>query len=202
MDCSIRVAELNDLPEIVDVHFECFKNNFSSSLGKKILSNYYKEYLLESPELFLILEKEEKVKGFVMGYYSGTSRARKKFEKKNKLKLIIKFMMNLIKLDKRALKKITALIKNKIMVDKFNKLEIKQEANLLSICVLEELRGKGASNLLIKRFEEALLKKSKKVYALSTTKDNVGAIAFYKKNKFEVIKTTELGIYFIKDLKK
>ena len=46
MDIQIRNVNLTDLSEVANLHVRCFKNSFSSLLGKRLLEKYYKEYLI------------------------------------------------------------------------------------------------------------------------------------------------------------
>ncbi len=58
--------------------------------------------------------------------------------------------------------------------------------DLLSICVLPEHRGKGAAQSLINRYLKTLEAKSRELCYLTVDKDNSRAIAFYKRNGFEL----------------
>ena len=79
----IRKATVEDLKEVVKVHKQCFLNNFSSQIGKSLLEKFYKTYLIENPDLFLICIYNNKLIGFCMGYLHGEKNLSKLFIKQN-----------------------------------------------------------------------------------------------------------------------
>lgn len=191
-----RLASIDDMNQIAAVHVKCFPNYFITSIGAKLLSNYYAEYCKES-NIFVVVEDDRtnKIVGFCMGYIKGETNARTLFIKNNRIKLIFRFALNILKFDFRIFKKI--FFKNK----KSKKVtsDHSKIGDLLSICVIEEYRGIGISNALLQYFEKTLQEKNISQYSLTVRKSNIVAQRFYEKSGMAVVdETIEDFIYFKK----
>lgn len=190
-----------EIPEIVQVHLKCFESYFLSSLGETLLENYYKQFLKED-NLFVVAKdfENDKIIGFCMGYYSG-SQAKNHFEQKNKAALAKKLFFLCLKLDRaaisRCLKKISTVFKPK---NKHTTAEHANTADLLSICILNDYRGKeyGVSEALLQNFEKKLIENKIKSYTLSVNKDNGRARNFYLKNGMKCIAEHDGSAIYIK----
>ena len=186
----IRQANLDDLKQLVKVHIACFPDSFSTQLGEKLLTKMYTEYIVESPELFLLAEEEGKVIGFVMGYYFDSEDCLRRFRKKNQIKFFSKTLWLLLMRNKPAWKKINSIIhpgSGFITIDtsinQYNKSEM---ADLLSICVLSEYRGKGIANKLIDEYEKVLIEKNRLICTLTVADINGRGISFYEKHGYTI----------------
>lgn len=111
----IRLARREDLKEIVRVHTICFPDSFSTALGSgrggRLLCSYYKEYLDDNPELFLVSENDVGINGFCMGYLMEKNDYTKLFIRQNFFNIVIRIFNLLIHRDKRAWNKIKSLNK-------------------------------------------------------------------------------------------
>lgn len=174
-----KVATINDLGKIADTHISCFPDYFISSLGKKLVEKYYLEFIKEN-DLFIVAEDNGRVIGFCMGYIIDETRARDKFIHNNTLALTAKMIKQCLALNRKTISKCYGFLTSKIKKRQKSSIE-KHGGDLLSICVLEEYRGRGISSELVDRFELKLLEKDQKEYWLGVYKTNEAAIRFYKK---------------------
>lgn len=174
-----RIAIVNDLKQIAQVHIACFPHTMWDFLGQELVQNFYEEYLRENP-LFVVATDNETIIGFCMGYKVPTQ-ARTLFMQKNRMKLIKRIMIGLLTFNKLVIDRCLKAIKPHRSAN-----PIKAEGDLLSICVLDEYKGRGVAQQLIKRFEEELLSMNIHDYTLSVYTSNSRAIAFYQRQGLRV----------------
>ena len=191
----IRQVNLDDLKKLVKVHIACFPDSFSTQLGEKLLIKMYTEYIVESPELFLLAEEEGKVIGFVMGYYFDSGDCLRRFKKKNQVLFFSKILWLLLTRNKPAWKKLNTTIRPATgftLIDPTINIYKKSEmADLLSICVLSEYRGKGIANNLIDAYEKVLIENNRKICTLTVADINGRGISFYKKHGYAICRKAE-----------
>lgn len=167
-----------DLNGIVRLHMACFKGSFITFWGENLIAKYYQKFLEEGGP-FVLAYDDDKLVAFCMGYYCG-SNARNAFLQENKLRLALRMMVLCLSFNKLVLKKCwNFLFGAKENTDKSPK--VRAEADLLSVCVLNEYRGQGVSVELVNQFENRVVAAGKKNFTLAVYKDNERAIAFYKK---------------------
>ena len=174
----IRIAKSLDLKQIADVHIQCFKGTFIASFGHYLVTKYYEEFFNEAP-LFVVAEEENKIVGFCMGYKSG-SKARSIFIRKNRLRLIIKMLSLCLSLNRMAISKCFNMIKPKRKVST-SCFKVVVDADLLSICVLDNYKGKGLAKKLIADFEQLLVDNDLYDYTLSVYKTNGRGLLKFQK---------------------
>ena len=177
---TYRDAVENDMPAVAQLHKTCFKGTFIASLGERLIADYYREFVLEGGPFVLTFD-EEKLVGLCMGYYAG-SKARNAFVAKNKGRLAGRLFGLCLSFDGLALKKSWGYVFSR----KRAATAPRAEADLLSICVLDEYRGKKISRRLVEEFEQRVLAAGKKDVTLSVYKTNGRAFAFYKKMGYTV----------------
>lgn len=187
----LRVANLLDLKQVADVHIQCFKGTFIASFGHNLVTKYYEEFFNEAP-LFVVAEDENKIVGFCMGYKSG-SKARSKFIRKNRLRLFFKMLILCLSLNRLAISKCFNMVKPKRKISA-GCLKVIAEADLLSICVLDNYKGRGLAKKLVADFEQLLVDNDLHDYTLSVYKTNDRAIGFYKKQGLTIV--SEIGDEF------
>lgn len=180
---NIRTAEKEDIKQVVRIHIERFPNFFLSSLGKQFLKTFYRSFL-KLPGLLIVLEDENKIKGFACGNYSNHS-----FYKKLLLKNIGNFTfigINLIFSNPKGILRILSNLK------KSNGIEI-EFAELLSIATVKNKKGYGAK--LLNAFEDELkinpFKNAEKISLTTDYENNDKAIRFYKQNDYQVLNVFE-----------
>jgi len=211
----IRQATLQDLEEISKVHKICFPESYASqlskmaSLGGNLLPLFYKEFMEDNPELFVVADDEEKgIVGFCMGYYMDKDDQIQKFMRKNRIAIVWKTILLLVTGNTYVWKKIFSRLKHTpsvcdwtIVNEKYEHFGNDQRGDLLSVCVLPECRGKKYAQGLMELYLKQMKDSGRKICLLSVKQDNLRAIAFYERNGFELYRTrgTE-GYTFIKVL--
>lgn len=202
----IRQAKRSDLAEIAEVHKRCFPDSFSTVLGAGLLTKYYQEYFDEQPGLFLLSEEEGKITGFCMGYLVGAENLAKRFVRRNAFAIAAKMVARLLQGNKAAWSKVKSLVSSgdrvEYLNEAFDMVQGKQKVDLLSICILPELRGSGVAQSLISAYEEQGRKFDRDYCILTVRNKNARGIRFYEKQGYVVQKRTEQKLSLIKDLRK
>lgn len=205
----IRQANYDDLRDIARVHAKCFPEYLSTRIGAGndcyLLSRFYKEYLDDSPELFLVLEDEQKkIVGFCMGYYMDKTGQQARYMKNNRLKVYSRIAYLLVKRDRLAWAKMKMKFKKPeyvILNPILDGVPNTQIGDMLSVCVLPDLRGKGLSKQMSLQFIDNMKKAGRKYCLVSTNVNNMRAIHFYEKNGFQPWRTIgKSSITFAKKL--
>ena len=188
---TCRDAVESDMKAVARLHEACFRGTFIASLGEELIADYYLEFLQEGGPFVLAFE-DEKLVGLCMGYYAGSG-ARNAFVSKNKGRLARRLMKLCLSFNKVAIKKCFGYVFSR----KKAASAPRAEADLLSICVLDEYRGKKVSRRLLEEFEQRVSAAGKKDVTLSVYKSNGRAIAFYKKMGYSVCEkgTDEYKMY-------
>lgn len=194
----IRKVNNSDLKNIVTVHQKCFPDSYSSQLNKyqwfigSLHEQFFKEFLNDCSEIFLVCEVNNTIVGYCMGYYMDKNDQISNFFKKNRLSLGLKTIFLLLLGNKPTWNKVLSKFdkSNKenweILNSRNEHILDDERGDLLSICILPEYRGSGMSKLLIDSFLEAMKSQGKKLCLLSVYQDNCRAINYYKKNGFEL----------------
>jgi ribosomal protein S18 acetylase RimI-like enzyme len=178
----INQATLKDIPSIVSIHCDAFKDFFLTSLGNKFLSFYYSCFI-KSPDGLVLCAIEN---GDIIGF-SATAKYSNGFNRK----LIMQNKYSFIKITCCLL--ITnpkALLRLAHNLSKKNS-DVKDDENyaeLFSIAVKNDNQGKGIGKHLLISTENVL--KHENVEKLSLTTDyynNNPTIAFYKSMNFNIL---------------
>ena len=201
---QIRKVNLSDLDKIVNVHKQCFKNSFSTQLGNKLLKKFYETYLNQNPDLFFAAE-EETIVGFCMGYLCTDANLTKRLIKNNLVLFTLRCLLLTVIFNKQMWGKLFSIFKKKnndfeIINKEFSAVKQHQVADLLSICVVDTFRGKGASSALVDVFFEKLKEKGFSYCILSVDPENSRAISFYKKKGFTIYKKSKECLVLKNDL--
>ncbi len=188
----IRQATYDDLPEIARLHALCFPDYLSTRIGSSndcyLLSKFYKEFIDDNPELFIVaIDDDKKIAGFCMGYYMDKAGQQSKYIRHNRIRVLSRIGWLLLKGDRLAWKKLKLRFKKptyEILDHSIDDVPMSDIGDMLSMCVLPELKGKGCSKQLTSRFLENMKAHGRK-YCLVTMKvGNQRAIGFMKKNGF------------------
>ena len=185
----IRNASIDDLNKIAKTHIECFPDSFSTALGASLLKKFYLQYLKEYPELFLIAVDSGSIAGFCMGYLCDRGNCNRSFVKHNIFPLAFRYLLLLIKGNKKAWERIKPSKKSKgsdicVYEPEFQNIPPAECGDLLSICVLPKWRGAGMANELISDYQNALKAIGRGVCFLTVATKNSRGIHFYEKNGF------------------
>ena len=185
----IRNAGMEDLNQIAQTHIECFPNSFSTALGVPLLKKFYLQYLKEYPDLFWVAVDDDCIAGFCMGYLLDRGSCNRSFAKHNIVPLALRYLLLLIKGNKKAWKRLKPSKDRKsnsvrILEPEFYHIPPTECGDLLSICVLPKWRGAGIANELISDYQDALRKIGRSVCFLTFATVNFRGIHFYEKNGF------------------
>lgn len=209
----IRQATINDLDGIAKVHAVCFPESYVTQLSKfqclcgNLLPEFYREFMNDNPELFVVAEDDnKKIVGFCMGYYMDKDDQMSNFLHKNSIKVAIKSVLLLLTGNKHAWSKITARIIHKptvadwtIVNGKYEYITNAERGDLLSVCVLPDCRGKKYAQEMMELYLKQMKDAGRKLCLLSVRQENTRAIKYYERNGFELYRTrgTE-GFTFMK----
>ena len=200
----IRLATIDDLPSVAKVHAICFHSSYSTQLSKwhsfdqkNLLSLFYKEFLTDNPELFVVAEDENNgIVGFCMGYYMDKDDQIQNFMRNNRVKILKKTILLMLAGNKQTWKKMISRFKHKPVVsdwtiinDKYEHILNNERGDLLSVCVLPEFRGKGYAQGMMDLYLSEMKKAGRKLCLLSVKQDNERARRYYERNGFELYRT-------------
>lgn len=196
-----RLANTEDLPSISTIHKVCFKDSFSTQLGKRLLSRFYYEYLAQNPDLFIVAEEDDTLIGFCMGYLCKDSSIMKKFIVHNFLSFAIRCFFLIVTGNPCAWKKLKDLFNRKkesieVVDESVNDVPDDLKGDLLSICVLPSYRRRGVAENLVCEYLSMMRKKNLKYCLLSVDPNNAKAIRLYERVGFHVYrKASEVFTY-------
>lgn len=200
----IRLATIEDLPSVAKVHAICFPGSYSTQLSKwhcfdqnNLLSLFYREFLTDNPELFVVAEdKKNGIVGFCMGYYMDKDDQVQSFMRNNRVKILWKTILLMLAGNKQTWKKMISRFKHKPVVsdwviinDKYEHILNNERGDLLSVCVLPDFRGKGYAQGMMDLYLLEMKKAGRKLCLLSVKQDNERARRYYERNGFELYRT-------------
>lgn len=172
---TYREAQINEAENIAIIHLKTFKNFFLSTLGKGFLTVYYKSCIKSKNAISICaLDDNNNIIGFCFGAYES-----KGFHKNLILNNFITFTIQALKIIFSNSKAIIRLFKN--LNKEANENDDGDYAELLSIGVLDNMKGLGIGKGLLLEFEKKV--KEKKIQQISLTtdyQDNKAVLNFYK----------------------
>ena len=210
----VRKAKIEDLPSIACVHAKCFPDSYSTQLSKgepfnskNLLALFYKEFLDDNPELFVVVEDLNKsIVGFCMGYYMEKDDQMNNFIKHNRARVFYKTLKLLLSGNKPTWKKLRDRFRRKtaddmwiVVNNKYDCIKNNERGDLLSVCVLPECQGRGYAQELMNSYLSEMKKMGRKLCLLSVKKDNIRARKYYERNGFEIYrKRGNIGLTYMK----
>lgn len=189
---TIRQATYDDLGEIAKVHAQCFPRHLSTRIGSSndcyLLSRFYKEFIDDSPELFVVAaDDSRKIVGFCMGYYFDKSGQQSNYIRHNRARVLTRIAWLLLKGDRLAWAKLKLRFKKphyEILDHSIDDIQKNEKGDLLSICTLAEYRGKGYAQRMIEEYLHRMKQNGRKICLLSLSVNNNRALRFYERNGF------------------
>lgn len=178
MEGIIRPIRRGDERAVAELHRESINTGFLSSLGFPFLKVLYRAMEDSDNAFVLVYEEGGELKGFVSGvknlrvFYS-------EFVRRNLVPAVISMFPSLVRIDF-----VRKAFETLIYPQKTDNLP---EAELLSIAVREELRGKGIALLLFRKFVEEMEKRGVKRFKVVVGSSNFRANGFYKKVGFRLL---------------
>jgi ribosomal protein S18 acetylase RimI-like enzyme len=176
-----RLARSEDYPSIAEIHLLAFNDFFLSSLGKSFLRTYYKASLKnEECVAVCAISEDNKIIGFAIG-----TRLSQGYHKRLLVKNFFPFLLRSLEIIIKNPGAIIRLSRN--LKKTANSMDDGLYAELLSIGVLESVKGKGVGWRLINLFEQELVSRGCKMVALTTDYyKNDDVINFYKKQGYGI----------------
>ncbi|RUM50247.1 MAG: hypothetical protein DSY47_02235 [Hydrogenothermus sp.] len=194
--------EKQHLELIAKLHKENFSDEHTTFyLGEDLLKKYYKQFLNRQDIFFLGIEKNGRIVGIILGGDKDIlAFCRKQFLENYKNLLMKDIIRSVLITPYFAYKLFYERIFLKFFYKEkiFDKINLENSYNILSIVVDKKERGKGLGKLLVDEFEKVCKENNKEYLTLSVRKSNKNAISFYKKVGFIPYKETNLGLYLYK----
>lgn len=179
---EIRQATYTDLERVVQIHRQAFLNSRSTRLGKPYLRKMYRWFLENQPGLFILVEQDGNVAGFVCGAIGGYGR---KIFRYALPEIIAGFLLQPALILKAGM--FTLWHSYLQAFNPFANLQppptaapVKVKASLASIAVAREAQGRGIGRKLIQAFEQAAKERNANYTALSVAADNMAARKLYE----------------------
>ncbi|HFI0401215.1 TPA: GNAT family N-acetyltransferase [Streptococcus suis] len=194
---EIKLANLDDIDEIVKFHKEQFSDYYLTQLGSSILSRYYTFFITSSVNnCFVVLEKNKIIALalFVNDFEFHIS----KFYANNKVFLATSIIKALLGMNRIVWKGTAERVMNLFRTSE--KAFDLPKLTLLSLAVSNCYRGNGIGKKLINFAEEFYIDKEIKSYYLSVLSSNYDAIRFYEKNGFNKMNSDSRLYYMEKVL--
>jgi len=206
----VRNLVEEDIREAVNLHIKCFPDNFLTHLGYKFLFVYYQEFVENEGNYGLLVCKNKRIVGTLVGSSNSYNEFYSKFYQKNFFKIILSTLIKIVtnkyvrnnfyQKKKHLIRACKSLCrKNKKFSDIKNR-ENEQVADLQSIYIDSQFRGCGCAKLLIDSFCAKLYSDGIKNVALSVENDNQRAISFYKKCGWKEMERKEQATVFYKNM--
>lgn len=189
---TIRQATYDDLREIARVHAQCFPRHLSTRIGSPkdcyLLSRFYKEFIDDCPELFVVsTDDHNRIAGFCMGYYFTKADQQSNYIRHNRTRVLTRISWLLLKGDRLAWKKLWLRFKKphyEILDHSIDTVPVSEKGDLLSICTLPEYRGKGYAQKMMEEYLLRMKQHGRNLCLLSLSVDNDRALRFYERNGF------------------
>jgi ribosomal protein S18 acetylase RimI-like enzyme len=171
-----------DLNKIAKIHKQRFPDHYLGKFSVSLLYKFYKN-LLDSNQIFLVAEEDNKIVGFVVGGDIKVIKERLNlFIKRNVLYYSLEILVRPNTWSKSIEKIKRMFIKQP---EGYYNLDDYEPYTLLSIATALEAQGKGVGSGLIKAFDNEISKIGNH-YHLAVMESNISAIKFYEKNGFEI----------------
>lgn len=153
---NVKYNMISSMPEeyiniITDMHLNCFKDDFITSLGKYFLKNVYYRGIFDSGLGFgFICKIDNKVAGFIIGSYD-SKRLQKQYIKRYWHKILLCLLLKVISDPMSMVEIMKGFF---IMGKKYPDSNV--GAELLSLAVHPSCREKGIATNLVNKFKEHL----------------------------------------------
>ena len=171
-------AAQQDLKDIAQIHHRIFGCDLSGRLGKNFLKHYYQKMKASSDGIIVVCKEQGRVVGFISGL-SAESDFLLKAAAANLLSIFVQCIVHPLSF--------LRFLKRNII---FKEGEFKAE--LTSLAILEEYRGKGIAPALLLRLEEFFKNKKVKNYKVYTDAKYGSGCRFYEKSGFSLHQEADL----------
>ena len=206
----VRDAAISDVNAVADLHILTFPGYFLSHLGRRFLRLFYAFFLVNEASHCIVAANGDKVIGFVAGTSNGiqhyTGFYRRKFVQ---IAFIVgaRFLQDPVvrreivrRADHLRFAAAALLRPGPRPLAMPEKESDQTPARLLSIAVHPDYRGKGVAERLTDFLISRVCRDGMSRVGLTVKQDNTRAIAFYKKDKWIVERTTSEPVRFYRDV--
>ncbi len=180
----IRQMETRDMEAVTGLHSEALKIGFLSTLGEDFLSIIYEGITASDLGVIFVYEEDEKVAGFIAGSMDTQKLFREIYRRK-----LPRLAGNL------AFKVVRqpGIIRNLMRSSRYPGMAGGSvAAELLSIAVYEDFRGRGIGSALVEALIKYFKERDLSMFKVSVDQRLEGADEFYERLGFELKDTIEI----------
>jgi GNAT superfamily N-acetyltransferase len=174
-----QVLEHKDAYDIAKLHLKSFSGFFLTSLGYSFLVIFYKSVINNKNSINLGVFENNKLIGFAIGSIKSES-FYKILLKENFFQLLFSLLKPVIVNPYNIIKLLKSFKSSN------NKINIKDSAVLLSICVNPNSHLKGIGTVLVKEFEQEIFKYSNTLALTTDSLNNEKVNLFYIRNGYNL----------------
>ncbi len=180
----IREMETKDLKAVTRLHSEALKIGFLSTLGEDFLSIIYEGITVSDMGVVFVYEEDEKVVGFIAGS-TDTQKLFREIYRRKLPRLAGNLAFKVVRQP--------GIIRNLMRSSRYPGMAGDSvPAELLSIAVYEDARGKGIGSALVAALVKYFKKKGMNTFKVSVDQRLEGADEFYERMGFELKDTIEI----------
>ena len=192
----IRKLQHSHIEDVVSIHLQCFPGSNSSLLGPNFLRSYYGGAVESENTIAMVLLNDKNVVGFIFGGVNKKIHSRE-IVRRSLFKFALALLRSLLKAPIRSLKNVSSYIIHYLSPLKIDPYYQKETSTLDSIALLEEFRGKGMADILLREFLLELKSRGIKQCRLGVLSSNKAARTFYEKHNFKQ-QNEEGSLYLLK----
>ena len=174
-----RLAEKKDAWQIAEIHQREIKKGFLRTLSNKFLAKIYLAIVSSKYSFCIIAEEDQEIKGFVAGI-TNLSAFRLYFLKRYFFSVLFSFFPLIFNF--RKIKKLFEVL---FYPKKEKELTA---AELLTIAVKSEFRGKGIAGQMLERFISEMKNREVDSFKVIVGEVLLSAVKFYEKSGFKFVK--------------
>lgn len=212
----VRQAESSDLAKVVEIHALSFSDTFLTFLGHRALKAYYNFFINQAEAIFLVIEEDDVVAGFILGWARGASYQTSMIRQsgwrfacaglgsfvrspvrmwlfiKPRLWFISRFIKLWLSLPVMRLVQIFGDKPTKVV----GQAPPKFKASILSVAVLPEKRGRGLGIDLMRAAIKYCQSYEVPGITLTVEKENFPARRYYEAFGWEIFRESETAYHY------
>jgi len=198
---AIRNMRDSDIPALVELHIESFRESLNILAGKKYLAEVFR-WFLHNTHIALVTESGNALTGYVIGAPIGYEKAMNRALWKYGLTGLLTRPSRILnaRLISNIFKRIKSILGLTTLKSQPLVTELGSGISLVGIAVAESSKGSGNAKELVDAFESEATQRKADFIRLSVLKENKRAQAFYSKMGWTAYDTPG-GLYYYKKLK-
>jgi ribosomal protein S18 acetylase RimI-like enzyme len=204
----IRQAREEDLPGMVDVHVRSFTGYFLTQLGRSVLTDYYRQFILTDGAIVVVVDFQGRVCGLIAGS-SDDDRVLRQFYKRKFMLIFGNVLKQILLLNPTVWRGIADRfihVRKAVRVNLQDSATVNSvdngihKARLVSIAMDPDFQGSGFSGAMLNHYEAANRAAGFSFIRLSVNSDNHRAIRFYEKCGWRIFEDNGLTAKLCKDI--